>query len=247
MIKIIIFAKKQVITMIDLPSCNECEYLGKSFFCGLSSPELENISDHKSHVLFKKNQIIFFEGNFPQGLYCIYEGRVKVSKLGEGGKEQIVRFAGRNELIGYRSLLSGECYFATATALEDTKVCFIPKNDFFSILKTNSDFSLKTIKLLTENLKQAEERVINMAQKTVIQRVAEAILILKECFGYEEDGKTINTTILRKEIASIAGTTTETTIRMITKLCEDKIIRSDNKKIVILDKARLLKVAAIFE
>ena len=232
---------------INIPSCNNCEYVCKSFFCDLSTSELEKISENKSHILYKKGEIIFYEGNFPHGLFCIHQGKIKISKLGESGKEQIVRFAKEQEIIGYRSLLSNESYYATATVMQDVMACFIPKSSLFETLRNNPDFSMKTIQLLSNNLKNAEEKVLNMAQKKVKERVAEAILILKECFGFEEDGQTINTPILRRDVASIAGTTTETAIRMISELNSNKIIESINKKIKIIDKSLLIQSANILD
>lgn len=230
-----------------LPSCKECEHLGESFFCSLSNPELDELSKQKSHIQYKKGQIIFYEGNYPHGLFCIHKGKVKISKLGESGKEQIVRFAKEQEIIGYRALLSNESYNATATVMHDALVCFIPYDSLFKTLRNNSEFSLKTIQLLSHDLKNAEKKVMNMAQKRVKERVAEAILILKECFGLGNDNKTIKTSILRRDIASIAGTTTETAIRMISEFNKEKIITSSDKQIVILDLPRLLNIANVLD
>ena len=230
-----------------IPPCRKCEYLGNSFFCNLSGTELDKLSEQKSHVQYKKGQIIFYEGNYPHGLFCIHKGKVKISKLGEGGKEQIVRFAKEQDIIGYRALLSNESYNATATVMHDAMVCFIPHDSLFEALRNNPDFSLKTIQLLSNNLKNAEEKVMNMAQKRVRERVAESILILKECFGLEEDGKTISTSILRRDIASIAGTTTETAIRMISDFNKEGIVKSENKKISILNTPMLIKAANILD
>ena len=131
-------AKK--IKKIEVPRCSDCEALNVSMFCSLNNAEETTLSDNKVHGVFKKGQVIFFEGHQPQNLFCIYSGKVKIFKLGDDGKEQIVRFAKSSDLIGYRALLSGENYFASATAMEETIVCCSPKT------------SLKNCWIATRNL-----------------------------------------------------------------------------------------------
>lgn len=232
-----------------IPECSMCEHKisGESLFCCLNFDELESVSDKKRSMFFKKGQIIFSEGNQPHGLYCIHRGKVKVHKLGEEGKDQIVRFAKETQLIGYRAILSGDSYYASATALENTEVCYIPKSTIIELIKSNHNFSLSVINLLSNDLKNAEEKVTHMAQKHVRERIAEAILLLKESYGFMEDGETIDSTLTRKEIANIAGTTTETSIRILSEFQKDKIIELDGKKIKIADLNRLVKTANIFE
>ena len=218
---------------IDIPSCEDCEKRGGSLFCKLNHDELGILSKNKAHTLYKKGQIIFYEGNQPHGLYCIYNGKVKVHKLGEEGKEQIVRFAKEGNILGYRALLSGDSYSATATAIEDTLICHISKTDFFDVLEQNQDLSLKTIQMLTNDLKQSEQKILNMAQKPVKERIAEALLMLKECFGLDETTSIINASLTRREIGDIAGATTETTIRILSEFNKEEIIKLEGKKIKI--------------
>jgi CRP/FNR family transcriptional regulator len=86
-----------------------------------------------------------------------------------------------------------------------------------------------------------------MAQKHVRERIAEAILLLKECYGVTADGKTINSNLTRKEIANIAGTTTETSIRILSEFQKDKIISLNGKDITIINEEKLFKTANIFD
>ena len=191
--------------------------------------------------------MIFYEGNQPQGLYCIYSGKVKVHKLGDNGKEQIVRLAKTGNVVGYRALLHTDNYHATATALEKTLICFFPKAVYLDLLMRNSEFSMKTIKVLSSDLKIAEQMVTNMAQKHVRERIAEVLLLLKDFFGLEEDNITINTVLTREDIANMAGTTTETTIRVLSDFNKSKIIKLIGKKIKILNIGELAKLANVAE
>ncbi len=231
---------------VDIPSCANCEN-NNSIFCSLPNDELDKLSVNKDNNFFKKGQVIFYEGNHPHGMYCIYQGKVKISKLGDEGKEQIVRFAGEGELLGYRSSLSNESYKATATAMEDCYICHIPKDKFSEALNSNSNFSLGIIRLLSEDLKKAEQNLLNISQKPVRERIAETLLNLKKRFGYEEDGKTLSMTLTRREIGDIAGTTTETTIRTLSDFVKEGSIHLDGKKIQILDLNKLIRTASLFE
>ena len=230
----------------EIPSCVNCGN-ENSMFCCLPTNELEKLNVNKSNNYFKKGQVIFYEGNYPHGMYCINKGKVKISKLGDEGKEQIVRFAGEGELLGYRSALSNESYKATATAMEECYICHIPKDKFSEVLNNNSKFSLEIIKLLSNDLKKSEQNLLNISQKPVKERIAETLLNLKKRFGYEEDGKTLCMTLTRREIGDIAATTTETTIRTLSSFDKEGIIRLEGKKIEVLDIDKLIRTASLFE
>lgn len=230
-------------------SCTNCSHKisGVSMFCSLNLEQFNELEDKIRCLTFKKGQVIFNEGNQPYGVYCIKQGKVKISKIGEEGKEQIVRLAHDANLVGYRSVLNGTSYYATATALDETEVCYIPKQVIFNLIKENSSFTLSIIGLLSDDLKRAENKITNMAQKHVRERIAEAILLLKECYGLSEDGKTINSNLTRKEIANIAGTTTETSIRILSEFHKDNIIELSGKDIIITNEDKLIKTANIFD
>src|SRR3974390_3257678 len=99
---------KKTTTKIEVPPCEKCENLASSIFCSLGRSEISTLSDAKSFNLYRKGQVIFYEGNQPQGIYCLNSGKVKIHKLGDDGKEQIVRLAKKGSIIGYRALLSGD-------------------------------------------------------------------------------------------------------------------------------------------
>ncbi len=207
--------------------------------------ELALLSAGKTFNLYQKKQVIFYEGGQPQGLYCIYSGKVKIHKIRDDGKEQIVRLAKDGSVIGYRSLLVSDNYHATATTLEDTMVCFFPKSVYMEILMNNPLFYIKAIQTLSSDLRFAEEMIVNMAQKPVRARMAEAILLLKENFGVEDDNATINTVMKREDIGSIAGTTTETSIRILSDFNKKKFIKLVGKKIKILEQNKLQRISQL--
>jgi CRP/FNR family transcriptional regulator len=232
-----------------IPSCSQCEHkiAGKSLFCCLNLEELGEVNSNKRNMFFKKGQTIFNEGNHPHGIYCIYKGKVKIHKLGEEGKEQIVRLSKENNLIGYRTVLSGDTYMASATALEDSEVCYISKDTIITLIKKNPAFSFSLLELLSDDLKRAEQKITHMAQKHVRERIAEAILLLKEAYGFKEDGVSIDSSLTRKELANIAGTTTETSIRILSEFQKDKIVELDGKNIKLINLNKLIKTANVFD
>lgn len=227
-------------------SCETCGARHKSIFCNLHIDELTAFNQNKSCMSFKKGQVIFSEGGHPLGLFCINDGKVKIEHSGVDGKEQIVRMAKGGDVLGYRALLSNERYNASAVALDDTDVCFIPKDPFFNVLKTNPGLSLDIIKMLSSELRKAEETITDLAQKPVRERMAEALLFLKETYGFEEDGQTINVILSREDIANLVGTATETAIRLLSEFKKDGIVESVGKKLRIANIEKLIKTANIY-
>ncbi len=230
----------------DIPSCTNCgNKIG--ILCNLSLKEKGELSCGKQENIFKKGEIIFKEGYNAYNLFCIYKGKVKLSKLGKDGKEQIVRLAKAGDILGYRSLLSNEPYHGTATAMEETEICIITKEIFQKVNEDNYKLSLNLIQLLSKDLKSAEQHLIDVAQKTVKERISEALMLLVDSFGYLEDSQTINVLLTRSEIADLAGTTTETTIRTLAQLSNENIIKLEGKRILIINFKELVKSSNTYD
>lgn len=234
-------------TMKKIPqvACQDCEHRDGSLFCDLAEGLLTNIDEHKTSNLYKKGQIIFYEGNRPMGLFCLQGGKVKIYKTGAEGKEQIVRFAKPGDFLGYRALISDESYTASAAALEECKICLIDRNVFFNLLETDRGFNWKMMQQLGRELREAEDFMTDIAQKTVRERVAEMLLVLRAKYGCEENSKIINASLSREELASYVGTATETLIRLLSEFKSDGVIETSGQKISILHPEKLLKIANI--
>lgn len=231
---------------IYIPSCIHCKN-SKGLLCSLSESDKQIISDEKCDNFYQKGEIIFREGSRPNRLFCLYEGKVKLVKLGKEGKEQIVRLSKEGDILGYRSLLSSEPYQATAIALEDSYICNIGKDKFIQIIQSNPALSLEIIQLLSNDLKSAEQRIVDITQKTVKERVSEALLLLIHTFGYLLDGETLNIKMTRSEIAEMAGTTTESAIRTLSLLHEEKVITLNRKHIVISNLKQLIRCTNTYD
>ena len=229
----------------EIPDCKRCAKRFSNVFCKAQYDSMEEINAEKECTMYKKGEYIFREGMRPYGIYCVNRGKIKLTKRGDDGKEQIVRLVKPGDPLGYRSLLSGDKYASSAIAIEDSGVCFVPKELFMAILQKDSTLTLEMMKLLSDDLKKAEIQITHLAQKPVRERMAEALLFIKETYGFMEDGKTIDAVFSREDLANIVGTATETAIRLLSEFNKDNIIHLNGKKIEIINLEKLIRVANI--
>jgi CRP-like cAMP-binding protein len=229
-------------------SCLDCSSRKSSLFSELGLEHLEQLSDVKSCVKYKKGQLIFHEGSRPQGLFCVNAGKIKVFKEGSQGKEQIIHFCKPGDFLGYRALLSEENYNASAEVLEEATVCFVPKSEFLRVFQEDSVFVKKIMKSVCHEVGVMEDKIINLAQKSVRERLALTLLMLKETYGIEGEGKSllIDIALSREDLANIVGTATETVIRLLSDFKESGLISTDGKKIKILNIRALVKEADFY-
>ncbi len=225
--------------------CQNCDSKSISFLSYCTDIERDRVSAVKSCSHYKKGQAIFYEDNLPLGIYCISSGAVKLTRSNKDGKEQIIRFAREGEFLGYRALIADEPLVATATCIEDTVCCFIPKAIFVELLHTNNSINKQMLKALCHDLGIADERIQSLAQKNVRERLAETLLFLQQTFQNfnDQDVSLISVTLPREDIANIVGTATETVIRLLSEFKSDKIIDMEGKKIRIINKNALEKIS----
>jgi len=161
------------------------------------------------------------------------------------GREQILRFAGPGDMVGYASMVSGQPYTSNCIAVEESAICFVPSETLFRMVRENPHLAIRIMQSLSHELEDAERRVVEIAQKSVRERVAEALLILKETFGVDQDGETLNSRLTRDEIASIVGTAPESVIRTLSEFKTDKLIETDGRIIRLKNIKGLLRTANI--
>ena len=225
-------------------ACTLCDHLKDSLFNGLSPEELNRINLHKTCISYKKGQNIFYEGTRPTGLYCMNGGKVKVYKNNVQGKEYIIYIAKPGDFLGYRALLGEEYYAASATVLEDAKICFITKDHFFEVLQKNPAFMKRVVKAICHEMGIMEEKMAELAHKSVRERLAASLLMLKESYGMEGQGSTlIDIALSREDLASIVGTATETVIRLLSEFKSEGLVSFEGKKIRVLEPRKLAKQA----
>ena len=230
----------------EVTDCVNCQSLALSVFGSLKREDLHELNNYKNSNYVKKGQIIFSENNPTHGLYCIHKGKAKIVMIGRDGKEQIIRLAKDGDIIGYRALICGENYSASAVTIEDSMVCFIPKERLWSLIEKNAQLSKNLMTHLAMDLKYAEKRSIDMQQKQASERLAEALLIMQETFGLHAD-RSIRIELSREEIANLTGMAVETVVRILKSFQELKILELDKRKIIVMDHTKLQEAANIEE
>ncbi len=225
-----------------MSKCESCIVRKFTGLNTLSTEELKCISDGKTSRTFKKGEVIFDEGENLKGIYCVRNGIAKLSKLSTNGKDQIIKFVSNGEVLGQRSVIAQEPTNLRAVAVNDMNSCFIPKKIILDNLHSNSDFSLEMLHNLAHELKEADDVIVNISQKSVKQRIAETLLHLEENFGVDHDGYMI-IQLSREDISNIVGTATESCIRMLSELKKEKLIDTSGKRIQITDVVKMRKLS----
>lgn len=215
----------------DLSSC---------FLCRHCLPEWKAlIALRRETRLFKRGASLFTEGAPVTGIFLILSGAVKVHRQWEGGKELIIRFAGGGDIVGHRGGLEEVTdYPVSATALEATRACFIDTGFLVASLKANGAFAYELLRFYAAELQAAERRMSELAHMDVKGRIASALQALQAAFGSGEDGY-ILVPVSRQDVASYAGTTYETVFKVFAEWTTAGLIRTEGKRIRILDREQL--------
>jgi CRP/FNR family transcriptional regulator, polysaccharide utilization system transcription regulator len=217
----------------------------KSILSLLNSEEKEELLKHISISGYKKNELIFKEGDRPSGLLMLVDGKVKIFKEGVGGREQIIRLAKPMGIIGYRALFADQNHIASAMTLEESRICNVSFEFIFNRALRNYDFALKLIRKLSKELGFANARTVTLTQKHIRGRLAESLILLKERYGFENDGTTLRIFLSREDIANLSNMTTSNAIRTLSTFASEKVIAIDGRKIKILDPKRLERISKL--
>lgn len=224
-----------------MSKCEQCIVRELSSLKALNKEELLKMADCKTSYTVKKGEPLFEEGESLHGVYCVKDGIAKMTKLSANGKDQIIKLVKKGELLGQRSLISEEAANLSAVAIEDMEVCFIPKTEVLQFFNENNKFSMELMKTICGDLKDADDHMVDMAQKTVKQRLASTLLELEKNFGLQEDGS-LHIQLSREEIASMIGTATESCIRLLSELNKEGLIEIQGKKITLLNRTSLQRM-----
>jgi len=228
-----------------MSSCDQCIVRQLNSLKSLDKEELKRISACKTTRTIKKGEVIFEEGDHINGVFCISSGICKVSKMSSNGRDQIIHLVQKGDILGERSLINDEVANLKATAINDMEVCFIPREEIIKDLQKNSDFSMNVLRDLAASLKSADNVIVDMAQKTVKQRLAEMLINLEEKFGHDLD-HVLNIHLSREDIANIIGTATESAIRLLSEFKKEGVISLKGKNISLKDIPELKKIAQGF-
>jgi CRP/FNR family transcriptional regulator, polysaccharide utilization system transcription regulator len=217
----------------------------RSVFYLLTKEEKENLEKHISFIRFKKNEIVFNEGEKPAAFLMLVNGKIKIFKEGIGGREQIIRMVKSMEIFGYRSLFADDNHIATAVTLEESVVCSVNSHFITDTALKNHLFSKHIINKLSKDLCFSHCRILSLTQKHIRGRLAESLIILKEKYGLENDGVTLKVYLSREDIANLSNMTTSNAIRTLSNFANEGVISIEGRKIKILDSGRLDRISKL--
>ena len=206
-----------------------------SIFKGLNQKDKESLIYQHTFAVIKKGGYLFKEGEKPKGLICLASGKAKVFKDGIGGREQIFKMLRHQGFIGYKALFTDLPWTFSAIAIEDSAICVFNKHSFIRTLKKNPEFSVKFMKAIIDELTNSYIRTVSLTQKHIRGRLAESLLILRDTYGFEADGKTLRVYISREDLAHLSNMTTSNAIRTLSTMASEKIVELTGRKIGILD------------
>ncbi|MFB6343940.1 Crp/Fnr family transcriptional regulator [Saccharicrinis sp. FJH62] len=192
---------------------------------------------------FKKNQIIYKEGEQPDYLLCLVKGKVKIFKEGVGGRGQIVRMVKAPGIFGKRALFAGEEYTTSSICIEESVIITIHKDILMEVLHHNVELSLFFLGSLAKELGFSNNLTVSLTQKHIRGRLAEALLFLKETYGLESDGVTLNIYLSREDLANLSNMTTSNAIRTLSNFATEKVISVDGRKVKILNEEALKRIS----
>ena len=211
----------------------------------LTDKEREVLRKNSTIEQYKRNEMIYCEGDEPREMMCLLKGKVKIYKDGVGGRSQIIRMIKPVQYFGYRASFAQEEYLTSASAVETSTVCMIPMTVVNELLSGNANLAMFFIRQLSIDLGIADERTVNLTQKHIRGRLAESLIFLKDSYGLEEDGATLSIYLAREDLANLSNMTTSNAIRTLSTFVSEHIIALDGRKIKLIDEARLRKISKL--
>jgi len=221
------------------PYIEICIEGASSVFRGLSQADKEVLDQHHQSVNYGKRETIITGGTKPKGLICLVSGKAKLFRVGAGNREQIIKMLRPHSYLAYRSLFSDNSFPFDVVAIEKSAVVIFEKHTMSRILKQNADLAIKFMKIISEDLLSSDNRLISLTQKHVRGRIAESILLLRDTYGIEADGRTLRVLLSREDIAHLSSMTTSNAIRTLSGLVSEKILDIEGRKIMIINLSKL--------
>jgi len=214
-----------------------------SLFSSLSEDNCKVIEKTLLEKNFPKGEYIFFEGDPSENLYIVKEGKVKIIKHSDTGKNVVLEVISKGEMFAQVAVFDGGPYPATAEAMENCEVMMIRRRDFFSLLEKYPVIATKIIAVLGKRLREAHDTIRYLAVERVERRIAGLLIKMADKVGEKEkESIKLNMNLTRQDIAEMVGTTVETAIRIMSRWSKENIIKSLGKRIVILDMDKLLEI-----
>ncbi|MCG2462737.1 Crp/Fnr family transcriptional regulator [Flavobacteriaceae bacterium F89] len=212
-------------------TCMNCSVRNRSLLSELSYSELERLNKNRYTIFYKPGEIICKEGSKALGLICLKKGKVKIIRRSPNGAEQIVALKKPVDFIGINTLMGEDVYLTSAVALENVSVCIIEKNDFYEVIGSNEHLAFKIIRLLSNTINDMDTRMVNLTQKHVRARLADALLLVNGIYGTRPDQETLNAPLKRSDLAALSNMTTANAIRVLSSFAKENLIELDKRDI----------------
>jgi CRP/FNR family cyclic AMP-dependent transcriptional regulator len=204
----------------------------------ISGDPIKSLVEYRSINKYKKKQVIYTEGNHPIQLYYVLKGKIKTYKSNDDGKELVTELFSEGDFLGHIALLQGGLYKETAEAIDECELALIPKKEFEDLLKNSREVTNKFISLLAKNISEKENHLLNLAYNSLRKKVADALVALKNKYHFTTDEK-FKIDISRENLATIAGTATESLIRTLSDFKSEKLIEIKDGYITITNERKL--------
>ena len=209
----------------------------------LNSDERRLVVENMEVHTYKKNQLIYAEGDQPEFLWVLLKGKVKKTKEGVGGRVQILRLIRPVQYFGYRSFFAGESYVSSASAFEPSMLGTVPLTLVRDMISNNNQLAWFFIQELSRNLGGSDTRIVNRTQKHIRGRLAEALIVLLDNYGYEDDGSTLRIYMAREDLANLSNMTTSNAIRTLSTFVAERLVVVDGRRIKIINESQLRKIS----
>lgn len=211
----------------------------------LTADEKRMVTENFKLHHYKKNEVIYSEKDTPEFLWCLVKGKVKKTKEGIGGRSQIIRLIRPVQYFGYRAFFAGEPYVSSALAFEQSTIGTLPMSLVEQFIEQNNAVARFFIKELATNLGSSDTKIVNLTQKHIRGRLAEALIVLLENYGYEEDQSTLRIYMSREDLANLSNMTTSNAIRTLSAFVSEKLITVDGRRIRILNEPQLHNISKL--
>lgn len=200
--------------------------------------DIKKLSERQQVKHYRKKDVIYSDGDSPQGLYLLNSGKVKMYKSHESGKDLIIKLLQPGDFFGYMALLEDEFHALTAEALEDCEVTIFPAEDFYKLL-THPQVMQQFVSMLTGNIQSEQEKLIALAYSSVRKRTAESLLELRARYHDLKSDLPFSIAISREDLAKMVGTATESLIRTLSDFRAEGIIDINGSNITIVNLQKL--------
>ncbi len=212
--------------------------LGKLVSKNEGLEELKRIIEARKSRLFRKDQVVHYEGDHASGIYLVLSGKIKTVKLAEDGRELMTGIYKADDFLGINIILSDRAYDDTATAMEDSTLCFFPKAQFDELLSLYPDVAGKFLKILSNEVREKDGQLIQLAYQSVRKKIAESILRM---YG-RQDVEHHSVTISRDDLAALSGTASETVSRTLTEFKNEGLIEKKGSTLKIIDFGKMSRM-----